>query len=291
MGKPTTQLTKADCRFPMTLEEGRVDELAMLDELDAFCEQNGLKYFLSGGTLLGALRHRGFIPWDDDIDVNMPRPDCERLMELTGGKLGRYRFAGPDMGEFLNNCNYYRIYDDDTVVENFQGGMTEDHPHYHPIFIDVFPIEGLPEDARECDRHWNRTIYLSKMRRVSSLQHLEARTRRAYLFHIVAWIPAKIVGYRRWGERVQRCAKKYSFDEERFVGVTTTIHYLKKEKMEKDACMQLVKVDFEGREYNAPGNYDEYMRALYGDNYMELPPPEKQKSHHDFHLYRRTQPD
>ncbi len=289
MGKPTTQLTKADCKFPMTLQEGQEDEIAMLDELAAVCEQNGLKYFLSGGTLLGAIRHHGFIPWDDDIDVNMPRPDCERLMQLMDGRVGRFRLAGPDMGEFSNNCNYYRIYDDDTVVENYKGGMTTEHPYYHPIFIDIFPIDGLPEDAKKCNRHWNRLIYLNKMRRVSSLQNLEARTRKAYLFHLAAWIPANIVGYRRWGKRIQKCSMKYSFDNERFVGVTTTIHYLKHEKMEKAKYMQTVKVDFEGKEYNAPGNYDAYLTALYGD-YMKMPPAEKQKSHHDFHLYWRVQP-
>ncbi len=289
MLQPTAELTKEDCKFPMTLEEGRRVQIAMLDELAAFCEQNGITYFLSGGTLLGALRHHGFIPWDDDIDVNIPRPDCEKLMRITGGKLGAYRLVGPDMGEYLNNCNYFRIYNDDTVVENFKGGLTEEHPDYHPIFIDIFPIEGLPENEARCNRHWNRIVFLTKMRRVSSLRNMEAKTRGAYVFHVIGVIPARIVGYQRWGKRIQKSATKYSFDEERFVGVTTTIHYLKKEKMEKEQCMKLVKVSFEEKEYNAPSNYDSYLTALYGD-YMKMPPAEKQKSHHDFHLYWRVQP-
>ena len=91
------QLTKEDCGKEMTREESRQIQIDMLDALAAFCDANGLRYFLSGGTLIGAIRHKGFIPWDDEIDVNMPRPDCERLYKLTGGRLNDYVIAGPDM--------------------------------------------------------------------------------------------------------------------------------------------------------------------------------------------------
>ncbi len=283
-----TSLTKADCQTPMSQEEGRRIQLDMLDALAAFCAQQGLRYFLSGGTLLGAVRHQGFIPWDDDIDVNMPRPDCEKLLRLTGGKLGIYRLTGLDDGEFFNNCNWLRLYHDGTVVENFKGGLTEEHPYYHPIFIDIFPLEGLPKGKLHCRLHWTKALFFDKMRRAASLEHVEeASSRKAHLFHVIARIPARLVGYSRWGSMLQRSATRYSFDTQDEVGVVTFTQHITREKVNRDEYLQRTKVLFEGKEYDAPGNYDTYLKQLYGD-YMKMPPVERQRSHHAFQLYWRA---
>ncbi len=83
----STEINKDMLGRPVSAGEVRRSQMEMLDLLADFCDKHGLTYYLSGGTLLGAVRHRGFIPWDDDIDVNMPRPDADRLIELTGGVL------------------------------------------------------------------------------------------------------------------------------------------------------------------------------------------------------------
>ncbi len=280
-------MSKADCKVPMSRNDSRKAQLDMLDTLVEFCEKNNLRYSLSGGTLLGAIRHKGFIPWDDDIDVNMPRPDCERLMRLTNGKLGKYRLEGPDFGEYSNCCNWFRIYNDDTVVENYKGGVTKKNPYYHPMFIDVFPVEGLPNSKLRCYIHWWTIIFLEKMRRASVLKHMEANTIWRHLFHLISVIPARIVGYKNWGEAIQKCSKKYSFDNATYVGVTTVTHYITKERVLKKYFLKHIKVVFEGKEYDAPENYDTYLRQLYGD-YMKMPPVEEQKSGHAYHMYWRT---
>lgn len=108
----------------------------MLFAFDAFCTERGLRYFLSGGTLLGAVRHKGFIPWDDDIDVNMPREDCEKLMELTGGHIGNYVLVEPNAGTY-RSAYHWKLNDPSIIIRNKNGKC-------YPIFMDIFPIEGLP---------------------------------------------------------------------------------------------------------------------------------------------------
>lgn len=170
--KDLKQFTKEDCGELMTQEESRKVQIDMLDALAEFCDSYGLRYYLSGGTLLGAIRHKGFIPWDDDIDINMPRPDVEKLYELTKGKLGEYVVAKPDTTLFSRCCGFFRLYNWDTVIENTEGGADVRHPIYHPVFIDIFPIEGLPTGKLITKLHYFKIVALRKMQRSSSLNHI-----------------------------------------------------------------------------------------------------------------------
>lgn len=278
--------TKDDCGRLMSQEESRRVQLDMLDALAKFCDENGIRYFLSGGTLLGAVRHKGFIPWDDDIDVNMPRPDCEKLCELTKGKLGDYVLAPPDEEGFSVGSDFYRLYDFRAVIESENKGLAKKHPYYYPIFIDIFPIEGLPKNNTLLKWHYLKIVTLKKLRRVSALKHMEGRTLAAHLFHILAYLPTRLVGYKRWCRAIQKVATKYSFCDEPYVGVMTAPVHTTEERVPKKEYLEVTEVEFEGKLYHAPGNYDLYLSQLYGD-YMKLPPEEKQKSHHVFRMYWR----
>ena len=277
------KLSKADCGAEMNRGEIRAIQLDMLQTLAAACDQNGLRYCLSGGTLLGAIRHQGFIPWDDDIDVNIPRPDCERLLALTGGKLGNYVLTGPDLDGFCPVCECYRLYAPQAVLESWAAGYAKE-PYYIPLFIDIFPIEGLPEGKLRTKLHYDRIVFARKMQRLSALKHMEARSFSAHLFHVFGWIPAKLVGYARWSRKVQRIATTYQFETCDWVGVMTAPAQTTGEKVRKADYLRRITVSFENGEYSAPSNYDTYLHQLYG-NYMQLPPEEKRRSDHVFRVF------
>lgn len=279
------RLIKADCGAEASVDEFRAAQLDMLSEFNRYCEEHGFDCYLSGGTLLGAVRHKGFIPWDDDIDVNCPRPHCQKIMEQTGGVIGRYRFAEPDMDQFSRSCESYRLYDFNYIIESYSGGASKT-PHYYPLFIDVFPIEGLPSDDKTLKSHYAKIVALRKLARVASLKHMEGGSVAAHVWHLAAWVPAKIAGYTRLSQAIQRVATTYDFDECERVGVMTApIHTVEECVMKRD-YVQKTNIVFEGRNFYAPGNAHTYLSQLYGD-YMQLPPEEKRRSHHSFKVYRR----
>lgn len=277
---------KDHCREQLSPEQNKEKLREMLDIFTAYCDEHHIRYFLSGGTLLGAVRHKGFIPWDDDVDINIPRPDIEKLYEISRGRIGDYRFVKPGENRYAINSQFYRLFNESYIIEEISGTAVNISKKYYPIGIDVFPIDGFPDNIHITKLYCKKLVFLRKMLGVSSYNKPIGKTFKTYLVHSFAFIPAKLVGKANWEKMFQRCAKKYDFDKSTYVGVTTTVHYITREKILKCDYLHTVNVEFEGRTYHAPGNYDVYLSQLYG-NYMELPPAEKQVSDHNIRIFRR----
>ena len=124
----------------LTIEELKAVELNILKDVAKFCEKHDIKYFLCGGTLLGAIRHKGFIPWDDDIDIAMPREDYERFFKLYNSSNTRYHADSLE-----NNPNWHMSFGrvGDTATVLYEHTLKEKYKEYH-AFIDVFPVDGIP---------------------------------------------------------------------------------------------------------------------------------------------------
>ncbi|MCP1109485.1 lipopolysaccharide cholinephosphotransferase [Lachnospiraceae bacterium PM6-15] len=275
--------TKEDCGEPISLEEHRQIIMQMLESLVAFCVKHHIRYTLSGGTLLGAIRHKGFIPWDDDIDINMPRPDIEKLYKISKGKIDKYLLVAPGEDRFTGS--FYRLYNLDTIMEN-ELGMKNSKPTYNPVFVDIFPVEGLPKSNILTNIYYFTATILRKTMRVAQRSNVAAKNRKELLLNYLGYLPSRIIGYKRLVRWFQKYIQSIPFNNAEYVGVMSAAKHTTEEKIDKKGYLTPIEVEFEGKKYRGPANYDAYLSQLYGE-YMKMPPIDKQKTHHTFKVFRR----
>ncbi len=269
-----------DLKDVATDAEHKEQLLKILIEFDRFCEENNLTYYLSGGTLLGAVRHKGFIPWDDDIDVNMPRPDCEKLMELSGGRIGGFELLPPNSTDKYH-AYHWKLYNDSILIGKRRNGTIA--KKVYPIFIDIFPIEGLPDTEEENIRHYIE-IKQKKRRANHAWGKTNYKGRNPYkkLRNIMAKIIYRRIGIRKLFNDVIDVATSISFEESNYIGVMMTNVHTTEERVVKYEYSPVIKMEFEGHMFSCPAGYHTYLRQLYGDDYMELLPVHKRISKHGF---------
>lgn len=258
----------------LSLEEYKPMLVEMLLFFHDFCEKHGIKYYLTGGTLLGAVRHKGFIPWDDDIDLNVPRFDYEKLLDSFRDPTGRYRIISiRDKGYYLPSA---KIIDTTTIMrENY------DISFEIGLFIDLFPMDNLSNDIVEA-KHMFKSI--KKYRDGVTLKNLIIDNHRTLSKNIVIKIgKVVLIPFKRdyLLKKIDKKSRKYEKNEmTQFVGTVATGIYGEKEILKSEWFAQRVLLQFENKMFYAPGGYKEFLSQLYGD-YMALPPKEKQISHHD----------
>lgn len=262
-----------------SLAEMQKIEIAILDYIVEMCKENGLRYFLAGGTLLGAVRHKGFIPWDNDIDISMPRPDYNRLIELLKND-SNYSLLNVN-----NESNYYypfvKVVNPKTlVIEHYRVTKIKELG----LFVDIFPIDGFGDDKEQACANQKNVQETGEN---------------------IAYSKSSVRGY-PWKIRINRMAwrfvflfldrtkafnamiKKYTkdFDSSKFIASTFGLRG-SREVIEQSCFASSVDVEFEGKMYAAPIGYDKYLRQMYGD-YMKLPPEKDRIMSHNADVFWRN---
>lgn len=264
----------------MTSNDIKKVSLEILSDVHSFCVKNDINYSLAYGTLIGAIRHKGFIPWDDDIDIIMPRKDYERFFQLY--KSDKYKTTCPS----LNNSYlpFGRVYDTQTFVKTWRPSSTIKNLG---VWIDVIAIDFVPNDMERFysvkadimtlykESHFKRftmqsfsDIGITHPFTMIRQMHNKFKARNIDLIGIV--------------NEIDCVAKNQKRSD--YMGATTCPVYSKKEHVPASVFSEYMDVTFEGMTFKSVKSYDTLLRNYYG-NYMELPPVEKRVPPHTAHQF------
>lgn len=249
------------------LEKLHIDILSIMDEIDLFCKRNDIQYYMVGGTLLGAVRHGGFIPWDDDLDIAMPRECFDKFIELFPTESNKDLYVE---SKYTNKSFVYglaKVYKKGTIFKE-EGG------YRNPIFVDIFPLDDAVEYSSKIDKTRSRYWLFENMRmrkengKVQSVKDLISMILARYTYKkVLEWTICKDnnKGYKFYTNYMSQYSPK-------------------RQTMPKEWYGTGVELEFEGKKYIAPKEYKKFLNQLFGFNYMEIPPIEKRRTHYPLYV-------
>ncbi len=263
----------------LTTEEQKDVQREILRHFAAFCDAHDLSYYLCYGTLIGAARHRGYIPWDDDIDLHMPRADYERLMELypRENKDENYRLISPY--DKISRHSFIKL--TDTRTEKFERGFDYKNGTLG-VDIDIFPLDAAPADEvgyRRLQKRLMRRYFFYSLGMMTPAGH-KIHTRLA--ISLIKLFFDK----NRAQRKIDAIIRKAGCEGGDYLCDVCCEYNIIKSPYRRTWFAAATPLEFEGMKIAAPADYDAVLRHRYGD-YMQLPPEEQRITHHDNRCYVR----
>ena len=263
---------------PIPLAEHKQIMLEILQAFASFCEENGLKYYLDAGTLLGAVRHKGFIPWDNDMDICLMRPDYDRMVEILRER--QYKLNDHIILERHENSLFCFSKLSDTRTKLIEYPDTWPEESY--IYIDVFPKDGLKDLSFRTKMVCKITEYLGLLLWFNkhSIPYWEKKKKglKKWIATIAGvFVKDKNKPYKLQQRFIKWYAKRHPLESCEFANTLVNGEFNR--ICHRNCFDERILMNFEDKKFYGPKGYDEWLRVLYGDDYMTPPPPEKQGVH------------
>lgn len=254
-------------------------DLDIVKEVVAICERHGFTYFMLGGTMLGAIRHKGFIPWDDDIDLGIPRKDYEAFLDIAQKELSphlkivNYR-TDPEYHYYIT-----RILDTETKVVEERIGNNDKYTH---ASIDIFPIDGTPNNDIMRKIYFFRVLYHRALMSLCYKDSIDRKRKRSTAEKVLLWVMEKVPVERmttsyKQKEKIDKLLRKQKIQGAKYIGNIMGA-YRTREIVPAEFYGKGKMYPFEDIELRGMEMADEYLTWTYGD-YMKLPPKDKRKTH------------
>lgn len=256
---------------PLSLKEIQAKELEILVKFDEICSNNNLSYSLAWGAMIGAVRHRGFIPWDDDIDVIMPRKDLIKFKNI---------FLGMNNSNLtlLDNHSEGYYYPFPKLCDNRTVAKMADNKTVHGIWMDIFPVDNLPESKLEMKiLHFGAIICKALIISFTTDFKHAGKNRKNTLKKFLNFV-GSVIGKRRVAVFLDKWVQHYdNRDGSRISAISWQTSF--KGNLNSNVFNNMIRVPFEGKRFPIINDYKKFMTEIYGD-YMQLPPKEKRQTHH-----------
>lgn len=265
----------------ISAEERKEIQLQLLMEVSSICECNKLRYFLAYGTLLGAVRHKGFIPWDDDIDIVMPRKDYLQFIRIFEVK--KHDWISIVSPEIDSNASFTftKIYDNRTI--KYEEGMDYSECNPYGIDIDIFPIDGTPSSLFMRKIFILKQLFMFRLYVASISKYRKDKNAIKSIIKKLFYFVSHKIGKHHLIKLMNKNASQYDFDTSDIVAMSIA-PYCGKIYLTNRNVFDSTYLIFENKKYTVPKGYDIFLRTVYG-NYMELPPLEHQVTHHLYKAY------
>lgn len=259
--------------------------LAMMDDIDSLCREEGLHYVISGGCALGAVRHGGFLPWDDDIDICMPRQDCDRLRQLLMDRYGEKYYV-----QEIRSCNGYDL----SFMKVRRNGTVfreplDPEPDRAGVFIDIFSIEDISDNSLFRAVHHilaDGLQFVCSCIRIRRKKQILMRlagdseaAKRTIKIKAAIGLPFSIIPFHRWLLWTDKALRMYHNNHSKYVSIPAGVGHFKGETYPRDWIFPEKRVDFAGRQYYVMNQIEKYLEHMFGEDYMTPPPPDQRGRH------------